>query len=161
MPMADSLGQRNWKRLHRSTAKYPGRTLPLDFSEPSRGEMPDPTIRRLSAYQRMFNQMADEGIRIASSADLARRSGLNPPQIRKDLAYFGKFGVRDKKNRKWNCRRSKRSGAGRRHPACRGKSAGNFELCSHSGHRPLPRHNQICGPGQRTRASLLLPIEKR
>jgi NADH/NAD ratio-sensing transcriptional regulator Rex len=44
----------------------------------------------------MFNQMADEGIRIASSADLARRRGLNPPQIRKDLAFFGKFGVRDK-----------------------------------------------------------------
>ena len=99
MPMADSLGQRNWKRLHRSTAKYPGRTLLLDFSELSRGEMPDPTIRRLSAYQRMFNQMADEGIRIASSADLARRSGLNPPQIRKDLAYFGKFGVRKKKSK--------------------------------------------------------------
>ena len=100
MPMADSLGQRNWKRLHRSTAKYPGRTLPLDFSELSRGEMPDPTIRRLSAYQRMFNQMADEGIRIASLADLARRSGLNPPQIRKDLAFFGMFGVRDKKKSK-------------------------------------------------------------
>ncbi len=31
---------------------------------------------------------------MASSAGLADRSGFNPAQIRKDLAYFGEFGIR-------------------------------------------------------------------
>ena len=31
---------------------------------------------------------------VVSSAELGRRSGINPAQIRKDLAYFGEFGTR-------------------------------------------------------------------
>ena len=44
----------------------------------------------------MLNRIDEEGTRVASSAELARRCGLNPAQIRKDLAYFGEFGVRGK-----------------------------------------------------------------
>ena len=38
--------------------------------------------------------MEDEGLSIVSSATLASRCGFNPAQIRKDLAYFGGFGIR-------------------------------------------------------------------
>jgi redox-sensing transcriptional repressor len=35
-----------------------------------------------------------EGVTIVSSAELAIRCGFKPSQIRKDLAYFGEFGIR-------------------------------------------------------------------
>ena len=57
-------------------------------------KIPDATVRRLSDYARMLDQLDEEGIRIVSSDTLASRCGLNPAQIRKDLAYFGEFGVR-------------------------------------------------------------------
>ncbi len=69
---------------------------PGDFSEFAHGKIPDATIRRLSTYQRMLNKIEEEGIKIASSAELARRCRVNPAQIRKDLAYFGGFGIRGK-----------------------------------------------------------------
>ncbi|MDP6278808.1 MAG: redox-sensing transcriptional repressor Rex, partial [Nitrospinota bacterium] len=42
------------------------------------------------------NKIEEEGIKIASSAELVRRCRVNPAQIRKDLAYFGGFGIRGK-----------------------------------------------------------------
>jgi redox-sensing transcriptional repressor len=52
------------------------------------------TIDRLSIYLRCLNLLAKEGITTVSSQDLAVRFNLNAAQIRKDLAYFGEFGVR-------------------------------------------------------------------
>lgn len=57
-------------------------------------KIPDVTVHRLSDYARILDQFDEEGIRIVSSDVLAARCGLNPAQIRKDLAYFGEFGVR-------------------------------------------------------------------
>lgn len=48
----------------------------------------------MSIYLRCLNELADEGIRTVSSEKIAKRFHLNSAQIRKDLAYFGEFGVR-------------------------------------------------------------------
>ncbi len=52
------------------------------------------TIARLSIYLRCVDQLESLGIETVSSQELARRFNLNSAQIRKDLAYFGEFGVR-------------------------------------------------------------------
>lgn len=52
------------------------------------------TTNRLSIYLRCLNELTKAGIKTTSSDDLAKRFHLNSAQIRKDLAYFGEFGVR-------------------------------------------------------------------
>ncbi len=52
------------------------------------------TINRLSVYLRCLQQLEYEGGTTISSQELADRFHLNSAQIRKDLAYFGEFGIR-------------------------------------------------------------------
>src|SRR5437867_11406159 len=52
------------------------------------------TTARLSVYLRCLNTLHVAGIKTISSQSLAERFNLNSAQIRKDLAYFGEFGVR-------------------------------------------------------------------
>jgi redox-sensing transcriptional repressor len=52
------------------------------------------TTNRLSVYLRCLNALDDAGVKTISSQALAEQFHLNAPQIRKDLAYFGEFGVR-------------------------------------------------------------------
>ncbi len=52
------------------------------------------TTNRLSVYLRCLNQLEGAGVRTISSRALADQFHLNAAQIRKDLAYFGEFGVR-------------------------------------------------------------------
>src|SRR2546422_11342294 len=52
------------------------------------------TTNRLSVYLRCLNQLEASGVRTISSQALAAQFRLNAAQIRKDLAYFGEFGVR-------------------------------------------------------------------
>lgn len=52
------------------------------------------TTNRLSVYLRCLNQLDDAGVRTISSQALADQFHMNAAQIRKDLAYFGEFGVR-------------------------------------------------------------------
>src|SRR5579862_493603 len=52
------------------------------------------TTNRLSVYLRCLNALEDAGVRTISSQALAEQFRLNAAQIRKDLAYFGEFGVR-------------------------------------------------------------------
>jgi redox-sensing transcriptional repressor len=52
------------------------------------------TISRLSIYLRCVEELLDAGVETVSSQQLAKRFNLNSAQIRKDLAYFGEFGVR-------------------------------------------------------------------
>jgi redox-sensing transcriptional repressor len=52
------------------------------------------TTNRLSVYLRCLNTLDAAGVRTVSSRALAEQFHLNAPQIRKDLAYFGEFGVR-------------------------------------------------------------------
>ena len=57
-------------------------------------KIPEMTIRRLSVYTRCLLQLEEDGIKTISSQELAERFNLNSAQVRKDLAYFGEFGVR-------------------------------------------------------------------
>jgi redox-sensing transcriptional repressor len=52
------------------------------------------TTNRLSVYLRCLNTLEEGGVRSISSQALAEQFHLNAAQIRKDLAYFGEFGVR-------------------------------------------------------------------
>ena len=52
------------------------------------------TTNRLSVYLRCLNEIDGAGVQTISSRALAEQFGLNAAQIRKDLAYFGEFGVR-------------------------------------------------------------------
>jgi len=57
-------------------------------------KIPEMTIRRLSVYTRCLLQLEEDGVKTISSEELAERFNLNSAQVRKDLAYFGEFGVR-------------------------------------------------------------------
>lgn len=52
------------------------------------------TTSRLSVYLRCLNTLDAAGIKTISSQALAEQFNLNSAQIRKDLGYFGEFGVR-------------------------------------------------------------------
>jgi redox-sensing transcriptional repressor len=52
------------------------------------------TTNRLSIYLRCLNELDASGVQTISSQGLAEQFHLNAAQIRKDLAYFGEFGVR-------------------------------------------------------------------
>ena len=57
-------------------------------------KIPPATIGRLSVYTRHLQELTRQGVEIISSEKLAALCSVNPAQIRKDLAYFGEFGVR-------------------------------------------------------------------
>ena len=52
------------------------------------------TTNRMSVYLRCLSELASKGEKTVSSDGLAKQFHLNSAQIRKDLAYFGEFGVR-------------------------------------------------------------------
>jgi len=57
-------------------------------------KIPNPTIERLALYSRPLEVLVKSDMLIVSSEKLADLCGVNPAQVRKDLAYFGEFGVR-------------------------------------------------------------------
>ncbi len=57
-------------------------------------KVPEATIRRLSRYSRCLEEMEEKSEKVVSSAQLASRCAVNSAQVRKDLAYFGEFGIR-------------------------------------------------------------------
>ena len=65
-------------------------TRPRVLAEP----VSELTTNRLSVYLRCLNTLDAAGVRTISSQALAEQFHLNAAQIRKDLAYFGEFGVR-------------------------------------------------------------------
>jgi redox-sensing transcriptional repressor len=58
------------------------------------GKISELTTNRLSVYLRCLNTLSAAGIKSISSQALAEQFNLNSAQIRKDLGYFGEFGVR-------------------------------------------------------------------
>ena len=52
------------------------------------------TVRRLSHYYRVLEEVEGEGRHLISSHRLAEREGVTSAQVRKDLSYFGSFGRR-------------------------------------------------------------------
>jgi redox-sensing transcriptional repressor len=70
---------------------------PVKSSSPSRQSnepVSELTTARLSVYLRSLEALEAAGVNTISSKDLADQFNLNAAQIRKDLAYFGEFGVR-------------------------------------------------------------------
>ncbi len=75
----------------KTSNKASPRTSPARQSPDQVSEL---TTNRLSVYLRCLNSLDDAGVRTISSQALAEQFRLNAAQIRKDLAYFGEFGVR-------------------------------------------------------------------
>ena len=62
---------------------------------PAKNEhIPRATIERLSIYLQELENFQRDGIEVISSEPLAKACDVNASQIRKDLTYFGEFGVR-------------------------------------------------------------------
>jgi redox-sensing transcriptional repressor len=57
-------------------------------------KIPDATIERISIYSRPLERLAEKGTQLISSEKLAELCKVNPAQVRKDLSYFGEFGIR-------------------------------------------------------------------
>lgn len=56
--------------------------------------VPRATVQRMAVYIQVLERLVVDGIEVISSEKLALECEVNPSQIRKDLAYFGEFGVR-------------------------------------------------------------------
>lgn len=59
----------------------------------SNKRIPEGTISRLFVYLREVSALFGMNIRTVSSAELGERANLSDAQVRKDLGYFGQFGV--------------------------------------------------------------------
>ncbi len=59
-----------------------------------RTEIPRKAIYRLSLYLRCLHRLENNGIHTVSSEVLAKAAGVKSTQLRKDLTYFGQFGIR-------------------------------------------------------------------
>jgi len=82
-----TIGRGLVKPLNKAAARLPKPKQSLE-------QVSELTTNRLSVYLRCLNQLEDAGVRTISSQALAEQFHLNAAQIRKDLAYFGEFGVR-------------------------------------------------------------------
>lgn len=58
-----------------------------------RTRVPEPTISRLTNYFRCLAELHDQQVAVVSSEEIAFRAGVKASQFRKDLSYFGEFGV--------------------------------------------------------------------
>ncbi len=56
-------------------------------------KIPDPTIERLPVYFRCLKEIRNSGTSIVSSDEIASRSGVKASQFRKDMSFFGEFGI--------------------------------------------------------------------
>ncbi|MEW6282245.1 MAG: redox-sensing transcriptional repressor Rex [Candidatus Eremiobacterota bacterium] len=58
-----------------------------------RDKIPEPTIARLPSYFRCLVELRESDQNIVSSEEIASRAGVKASQFRKDLSYFGEFGI--------------------------------------------------------------------
>ena len=56
--------------------------------------IPNATIERIALYVRPLERLLEEGAEVVSSRKLALLCRVRSAQVRKDLSYFGEFGVR-------------------------------------------------------------------
>jgi redox-sensing transcriptional repressor len=56
--------------------------------------IPEATVARLPVYLRALVSLADRGIAVCSSEELATAAGVNSSKLRKDLSYLGSYGTR-------------------------------------------------------------------
>ncbi|MBQ7618118.1 MAG: redox-sensing transcriptional repressor Rex [Desulfovibrio sp.] len=67
--------------------------MPLP-SESKNRHIPRATIKRLATYVQVLQNLARDKVEMVSSNPLAEACGVQASQVRKDLAYFGEFGIR-------------------------------------------------------------------
>ena len=58
-----------------------------------KSRIPDPTVARLPVYFRSLLDLQNSNVAIVSSDEIASRTGVKASQFRKDLSYFGEFGI--------------------------------------------------------------------
>jgi redox-sensing transcriptional repressor len=71
-----------------------GRGAARGRQERSMSRISESTVRRLSHYFRVLEEVQAEDKRMISSRRLAEREGITSAQVRKDLSAFGSFGRR-------------------------------------------------------------------
>jgi redox-sensing transcriptional repressor len=81
-------------KLVKTANKAAGAATKGPASRQTADQVSELTTNRLSVYLRCLNELDGAGVRTISSQALAEQFHLNAAQIRKDLAYFGEFGVR-------------------------------------------------------------------
>jgi redox-sensing transcriptional repressor len=59
-----------------------------------RSKIPKFITERFSIYLRVLTQLEEDGVEIISSEELGRLAGGSGALVRKDLSYFGEFGIR-------------------------------------------------------------------
>ncbi|WP_232840156.1 MULTISPECIES: redox-sensing transcriptional repressor Rex [Nocardia] len=57
-------------------------------------DIPQATVGRLATYLRVLAMLAEDGVLIVSSEELAVAAGVNSAKLRKDLSFLGPNGVR-------------------------------------------------------------------
>ena len=62
--------------------------------QPKSKHIPRATIQRLATYVQVLENFVRDDVEVISSNPLAEACGVNGSQVRKDLAYFGEFGIR-------------------------------------------------------------------
>lgn len=61
-----------------------------------RRNIPEASVKRLILYRRCLERMQEEGVETVLSEDIGKKCGVTGSIIRKDLSYFGVFGIRGK-----------------------------------------------------------------
>jgi redox-sensing transcriptional repressor len=57
-------------------------------------DIPEATVARLPIYFRALTALAEGGVKVCSSEELATAAGVNSAKLRKDLSYLGSYGTR-------------------------------------------------------------------
>lgn len=63
-------------------------------SQQKQHHIPKVSIQRLAIYLQVLESLDLDGVEVITSEPLAKACDVNASQIRKDLTYFGEFGVR-------------------------------------------------------------------
>ncbi|WP_227979526.1 redox-sensing transcriptional repressor Rex [Nocardia spumae] len=79
---------------HETPGGVSGRALNSVSGKSINKDIPQATVTRLATYLRVLAVLADEGVLIVSSEELAVAAGVGSAKLRKDLSFLGPNGVR-------------------------------------------------------------------
>lgn len=84
-PVADQIVTRRRRTQAPALRTYQEAVVPPD--------LPRPALGRIQWYQQVLEQLAKDGVHTTSSDEIARRAGVKPSLVRKDLSRFGRLGT--------------------------------------------------------------------
>ncbi len=76
------------------TEERPAVSAGVERSSGNDRVIPQATVTRLATYLRVLGMLADDGVLIVSSEELANAAGVGSAKLRKDLSFLGPNGVR-------------------------------------------------------------------